>query len=481
MIDSVNRFYSWNANRLTESCLPLEHHETYATISKIVRYTGQFFAACFHGLVHCLLLPIKLFTASKLEPIIPWDKITIDKSLFNGFTTSAFQTDGGKNHPHSTWRQWEKTSHIEGNQRSGRALDYWNHPEKLIENLKQFNCSHYRFSVEWSSIEPEKGKINGEALEFYRKLCTLLEKEGIKPVVTLHHFSDPVWFLNKKGFEDEKNIADFVDFSVRVHEALSPWVSDWVTINEPTIYAFQGYFRGVYPPGVRDTERTGIVLKNLAIAHTAVIDALPKRDKDQFGIAHQALEFEPCYSWEPAENLACKVLSQITNRVFLDFLKTGEFNFKIPFAANITYSKPDIHKYLDFVGLQYYTVPLISLRGSTCRTGEKMTRMPFRFYPQGLARVLEDFKAINKPIWITETGASTDNEPDQQEFLEKAFKVATFAKENGVPVKGILVWTIEDNFEWDMGYNQGFGVMARDQKMKMAGKWLQETFVKSNT
>ena len=423
--------------------------------------------------------------------------VRIDPQIELGVATSEFQVSGATNFPNSSWAAWEnsKTSSgvpcIENGDRSGKALDFWNHPEILISKLKELGVKHYRFSVQWSAIQPEKGMIDESALVNYVDLCNNLIKNGINPFITLHHFSDPQWFLNAGGFENEANIQNFIDFSKIVYTRLCPFVKEWITFNEPTIYAFQGYVMGVFPPGITEPSRAGVVLKNMLKAHCDVYDELKKIDgTTKIGIAHQALRFRPYSEYNPIESTTCYYLTQMTHQCAMDFFKTGTFNFDIPLCKAVTYKNPSIQHKLDFFGVQYYTDPLIGMEfstkfmDSTCYANEKMTDMPFRFYPQGLASLLDECRALNKPIWITETGAAA-NENDQKEYITKALQTASYAKSMGVPVERVHVWSLIDNFEWNMGWPKKFGLFSfdpqtQDSKLKLAGLFLKSLIEKSN-
>lgn len=423
--------------------------------------------------------------------------VGIDPALQIGVATSEYQVNGAGNFPNSTWAKWENSKKedgsfcIENNDHSGHAVDFWHKPELLISKLKELGIKHYRFSVEWSAIEPQKGQIDQVALNKYIDLSQMLIENGIVPFITLHHFSDPQWFLEAGGFENEKNNQHFIDFSKIVYTKLSPFVKEWITFNEPTIYAFQGYVRADYPPGVKDPNRAAHVLKNMLAAHCNVYDELKKIDSNtKIGIAHQALRFRPYYAYEPIESTVCQQLTNMTHQFVMDFFKTGEFKFYIPFVADVTYSRPDIQDKIDFFGVQYYTDPLIGpefsikIMDSTCYPDEKMTHMPFRFYPQGLASLLDECRSIKKPIWITETGAAA-SEADQKEYIEKALKTASYAKQCGVKVERVHVWSLIDNFEWNMGWPKQFGLFSfdpktQDSKLRLAGQFLQDVIKNSN-
>ena len=125
----------------------------------------------------------------------------------------------------------------------------------------------YRFSIEWSRLEPTEGAWEENALAVYSAMVDDLLARGIRPVVTLHHFSHPDWWEAKGGFADRANLPSFVAYCERVFEALSDRVSTWVTINEPTVFSTMGYTEGMFPPGKRSLTHTLRVLHKHLYAH----------------------------------------------------------------------------------------------------------------------------------------------------------------------------------------------------------------------
>ena len=195
------------------------------------------------------IIPVMYFTNS--EPEIQWDWKTIEqeeiyfpRNFAWGTATAAHQVEG--NNTANNWYQWELAvdetgnSRIHNGQRSGLAADHWNRYPEDIKLMKELGVSHYRFSVEWSRIEPELGKIDEQALNHYRQLCPELLTAGITPVVTLHHFSHPAWFEELGAFEKDVNIEYFINFSEIVYNALHDLVTMWCTINEPAVFVSQG-------------------------------------------------------------------------------------------------------------------------------------------------------------------------------------------------------------------------------------------------
>ena len=179
-----------------------------------------------------------------------------------GVATSSHQVEGGCT---KNWSSWENSTdednnpRIHNDEKSGIACDHWNRYKDDIQLIKDLGVTSYRFSIEWSKVEPEEGRFDAMALEHYKNVCIALKESGIMPVVTLHHFTHPIWFEEMGAFENKENLDYFVRYSERVFDALNEYVGMWCTINEPAVYTYQGYFNGVWPPGKIDPQLAGKV------------------------------------------------------------------------------------------------------------------------------------------------------------------------------------------------------------------------------
>lgn len=201
-----------------------------------------------------LLVTLVVFSALHAQKIYwGWEQldsivesVELPKGFLVGCGTAELQISGADNLPNCQWASWERAGKVPP---SGTACNSLHKRSDDIALLKKMGMQAYRFSVDWSLIEPEEGTFNEEALTEYRQFTDDLIAAGIKPVVTLLHFVHPQWFEDKGSFEIDENINYFVRFSKKVFETLGNRVFLWCTINEPTVYPFQAYIRGVWPPG----------------------------------------------------------------------------------------------------------------------------------------------------------------------------------------------------------------------------------------
>jgi len=393
-----------------------------------------------------------------------------------GTATAAHQVEG--NNTNNNWYRFEHQKdssgkpRIHNNDKSGLAADHWNRYKEDIDLMNELGVKYYRFSIEWSKIEPKNGIFNEKALEHYRELCTTLIDSGLTPVVTLHHFTHPIWFEDLGGFEKEENIKHYLEFSEFVFNKLSDLVPFWCTINEPAVYVSQGYFNGVFPPGKKDPVLAGQVMKNLLNAHVAVfrhLKTLPNGMNVQIGLVKNITQFDPLRRWHILDWYFSGILNDIFTNNTIDLLTTGDFNFYLPGMANISYKNTDAIGAIDFIGLNYYSRWHVKGHLNTAtpftfetRPEDIQTDMPYSIYPEGFYRAIQTISKLNKPIIITENGIA-DNKDDRRElFIERYLYALYKAIMDGYDIRGYFYWTLMDNFEWAEGYAMKFGLYEVD-------------------
>lgn len=437
-----------------------------------------------HGTIAALILVVILFVRAQniqIPQVISERAVAahFPKNFLFGATCAAFQDWGSQTLPHSNWAHFEKGVHADGNphiargEQSGDGNGNFSRHLEDIELLTKLGLNSYRFSIDWSFIEPVEGEFKQEAIDHYVNYCKKLGEAGIKPMVTLHHFVHPQWFEEKGAFEKTENIAHFLTFAVHVFKQLSPHVELWCTFNEPTIYSFQSYVMGEFPPAKTDLHLAGIVTKNILKAHVMTyrtLKQLPGGDKAQIGLVHQYLKFEPYSFWNPVEKIPAHFLNIMTHYCVFNFLKTGSFSYKIPFKASVNeQNMVDLsqEKIIDFIGINYYSNPLITLFMTTntqtmvqssCYAGEYMTDMQYRAYPQGLYEMIEESAVLKVPMYITENGIADDKDDRREYFIQSYLYAVSKALKKGYNVRGYYYWSLMDNFEWAEGWGPKFGL-----------------------
>ncbi len=403
-------------------------------------------------------------------------KLNFPKSFFWGTATASHQVEGDCTN--NNWYNWENSLDSKGkptikdNQKAGLACDHWNRYKEDTELLKKLGVSHYRLSLEWSKIEPEKGKFNQNAITHYKNVIDHLIDNNITPYITLHHFTNPIWFDKLGGFEKQKNIEYFIIYCKEVFSLYSDVVKYWCTINEPEVYSVMGYFSGVFPPGNKDAQLTATVHKNLLISHTKVYYELKKMsngDTCKIGIVKNVMQFDPARRWHLLDWLACRITDIVYNKMSLSYLKFGKIKINIPFFINLAYTDTKAGKATDFFGLNYYSHVHLKFQFNTHEfftnvypDKDIMTDMPYTIYPEGLYRAIHQVKSIGKPIIITENGIADAKDDRRALFIRRYIFAMNRALNEGIDIKGYFYWSLMDNFEWAEGYDMKFGLYEVD-------------------
>lgn len=397
------------------------------------------------------------------------------KGFLWGTASSSYQCEGGNTN--NQWYRWEQQGYIRSGEQCGNAANWWEQGEHDFELAEQMENNALRLSLEWSRIEPEEGHWDDAALERYRVMLNDLHKRGMKPVVTLHHFTEPLWFVERGSFVREANIRFFVRYATHVVNALRDLCDFWITINEPNVYAVQGYELGVFPPGEQNVQRTLVVSRMLLQAHVEVFYAIRRiQPEAQIGYCLHYRLFDPANTFSPLDRSAASVQETLFNWAMLQAAESGHF----PFPASTVL--PPIAKAAgtrDFHGINYYTRNIVrfdprvpmemfgrrSTRKNTTRNDPGLDEDFGEIYPEGLYRVL---KAVhqrtrgNKPLYITENGFSDRRDDRRPRAILEHLAMVHRAIQSGIPVRGYLHWSLVDNFEWNNGWYVRFGLIEID-------------------
>ena len=425
-----------------------------------------------------------------------WDKIkiTADSLTFEnkknkepflfGVSTSAYQVegeDGVTQKPYNQWEKWaSKEVEIEGKKckpiehKAGKACEHWKRYKEDIQSMKDLGFKAYRFSVSWGKIEPKEGEFNEKALQHYEDVCKELQKQGIKPMITLFYHTYPCWFEDKGAFEKEANIACFERFCVKVFERLKQYVHIWFPFNTFTAYAFTGYSEGVRPPFKKDLQLAVDVLKNTLEAHVTVYHKLKSIDKNAtIGILKSIMHVDEYSKWNPLDLVASSQAEKLSKKCIYKFFKKGTFKVWLPTKANLKHINKKAIGAFDCIGLNYYSGVYIS-NFAMCARSELIPTQDelYTIYPEGLYRALEQLwsnwgKKFKVPIYVTENGVAAQKAEDRELFFKRHLYAVSKAIKDGIDVRGYMVWTLFDSFEWTDGYNvKNYGLYAVDRDMQ---------------
>lgn len=382
-----------------------------------------------------------------------------------GASTSAHQVEGGNHNQWSVWElesakalakqaeyknvwmprwdEYKKDAHKPENYVSGRGADHFNRYKEDFDLLLKLNMNAFRFSIEWSRIQPNSEKDwNHEAVEHYREYIRELKLRGIEPVVTLWHFTHPAWFEEKGAFSKYNNLKYFVTFADRVMRELGREVKYVITVNEPDSYCFNGFYTADWPPQ-KQSLFTGIeTYRNLLIAHNLIYKKL-KKHKRPYMISLAKL-YNHFYA---ADNRLSSRLSAWGRRFLTD---------------NIVIYR--VKHRLDFIAVNYYFAD--RMRGFATDTPNlKQSDLGWDMQPQFIGDVLVRLhKKYKKPLLITENGLADAGDTYRRWWLEETIKAITRAQLRGVRLLGYMHWSLIDNFEWAFGFWPRFGLIKIDYR-----------------
>jgi beta-glucosidase len=379
-------------------------------------------------------------------------ELKFPKNFLWGAATSSHQVEGGN---HNSWTAWEdQAGHIKDHAHSGRAADHWHRYAADYQNLSDMHLNGYRFSVEWSRIEPIEGEYDAAALRRYGQMLRALKSRDITPMVTLHHFTDPVWIETDGGWANPRTAERFVRFAMRVVEELGEDVQLWCTINEPTVEIGLGYMVGTFPPGQVNLAHFLRARRNMLSAHRqlyAAIHAFYRRrgwKRPQVAFAHHLSYVEPQNPRNPLDRLSAWVYDRINNRYFIDRTKDT----------------------VDFIGVNYYFYrrlrfaiggPLVIAR-EVPLPDAPASDLGWQVVPEGLYRLCRQLSALGKPIYVTENGLADAGDELRQWSLVRHAEAIHRAIAEGTDVRGYFHWSLIDTFEWENGYNSRYGLVAVD-------------------
>lgn len=399
-----------------------------------------------------------------------------------GAATAAHQVEGGLSA--NNWTRWERATRPDGRptiatgELVGRAVEHWERFEADLELMVALGLDTYRFSVEWSRIEPTPGRFDDAALERYRSWCVQLRAAGIEPMVTLHHFTEPAWLTDRGGLEDPGWPEAFARFVAFVVPALSEHVDRWITVNEPNIVTVLGWLTGDFPPGARDLARTATALQTLLQGHARAAELVRRLDRTpaatgerpgQVAIAHNVLLFEPRSRTNPAEVVAARVLHRQFNASILTACRTGTLRFGFP-GAGVHARIPGLAGSLDWLGVNHYLrhqvrVPGVEGPVDHGPDGTTITNdMGWDLIPDTLAVAVRWAARSGLPITVTEHGTCDAEVPDRRRQWLLTASLAALADEvaRGTDVRGYVHWSLLDNVEWAHGRMPRFGLYRVD-------------------
>ncbi|MFI5851242.1 GH1 family beta-glucosidase [Micromonospora chalcea] len=441
-----------------------------------------------------------------------------------GGATAAYQIEGAARDYGRGPSIWDTFSRTPGAVFAGHtgdvACDHYHRYAEDVALMAELGLRAYRFSVSWPRVRPDgTGPVEPRGLDFYDRLTDALLDAGLDPIVTLYHWDLPQALEDRGGWTVRETAEHFAEYALAVHGRLGDRVRTWTTLNEPWCSAYLGYGSGVHAPGRRDAGDAFRAVHHLLLGHGLAARALRSAGVETLGITLNLADVQPADAASAADAEAVRLVDGLHNRIFLDPLTgTGYPADVLAHVSRIV--TPDfvrdgdeklIAAPLDLLGLNYYAPTYVAGRADgaggdaypgTAGTVEflppagPLTDMGWSIEPAGLTRLLErvaaDYPGL--PLVITENGgAFPDTDVDEQggvadadrvAYLDGHLRAAHEAIARGVDLRGYLVWSVLDNFEWAEGYRKRFGIVHVDyltqrRTPKRSARWYQEVIARN--
>ncbi len=401
------------------------------------------------------------------------NSLKFPKGFLWGVGSSAYQFEGDS--INTQWYEFEKAGSIRTGEPSGKACDWWNNAEKDFDIAQSMGLNSLRISVSWARIEPEEGVFNPEAIERYREMLSALIERDIRPIICLHHFAHPVWFEKKGAFLSPTCVDDFTRFVKFTVSELYDLCNIWITINEPNVYAAEGYLDGNHPPAIHGSlPRYFRVLGNMARCHAAAYHIIHTIQREALvSFANHFIILTHAKD-QPFDRFATRIASDAFNNVFFNMLQ-GQ---KLPPFCGLKECTEPLKGTFDFIGVNIYGGADVAfdifkpqmgfvrrIKPKNGRTGDldpDGEAMFGEIYPQGIKIVVDKLAHYGKPFFVLENGI-----PDRDDKL-RPWVIACAARtihdllEQRYKIMGYHHWSLVDNFEWALGYSMKFGLVEMD-------------------
>ncbi|RKN39126.1 GH1 family beta-glucosidase [Micromonospora endolithica] len=438
-----------------------------------------------------------------------------------GAATAAYQIEGAARDDGRGPSIWDTFSRTPGRVFQGHtgdvACDHYHRYADDVALMAELGLHTYRFSVAWPRIQPDgTGPVNPRGLDFYDRLTDALLARGIDPIVTLYHWDLPQTLQDRGGWTARETAEHFATYATAVHARLGDRVGTWTTLNEPWCSAYLGYGNGVHAPGERDAGSAFTAVHHLLLGHGLAARALRAAGAETVGITLNPADVCPADPDSAADAAAARLVDGLQNRIFLDPLLRAAYPDDVlehvgRMVDPATFVRDGDEKLIaapiDLLGINFYQPTYVAGRpggaGSDAYPGTDgaveflpatgpLTDMGWMIEPAGLTRLLEriatDYPGV--PLLVTENGAAFPDkagsdpvgevqDTDRVAYLDGHLRAAHQAIARGVDLRGYLVWSLLDNFEWAEGYRKRFGIVHVDyltqrRTLKSSARWYQE-------
>lgn len=344
------------------------------------------------------------------------------------------------------WESIAKQATDPANYVSGRGIDHYRRYEEDFDIAKKLNLNAFRFSIEWSRIEPEKGVWDETAIEHYRDYIRQLRKRGLEPFLNIWHWTMPNWFVAEGGFKRSRNLKHWRRFVQKIADEYADDLKFIITLNEPNVYSTFSFLIGEWVPEEKNVFGFATVYYNLVRAHRQAYAILRRASPTlQIGLAPAMANIQA----KRPGNLI-DIVSTAWMRYFWNWWFVNRVSRK-----------------LDFVGFNYYFSDYYKA-GKLNNPDAPKNDLGWYMEPEGLHPLLiRTWAHYKKPIYITENGVADSGDQYRKWWLEETMVAMERAMSEGVDLRGYFHWSLFDNFEWKYGWWPKFGLVHVDREHGM--------------
>ena len=379
--------------------------------------------------------------------------------LLLGSATAATQIEGGDEN--NNWARFAAEGKVKDGSTPVRADDHYARFREDIDLMAEMGLQIYRLGIEWSRIEPKRGEYCEEALAHYREEIAYMISKGIRPLLTLHHFTNPLWFEDMGAFEHKDSPEIFLSLVKKSIEAFGDLVSEYITINEPNVYATNSLLFGEWPPEKRSMTSVVRAFSNMTAAHIKAYRYIHEKRKEmgfddtKVSFANHLRIFAPENPQNPLHRFFANASAYLFQDAITTAMMTGKCRYPILRRQGVKKGK-----YYDFIGINYYSRSTVRGFADGVKADCFKNDLGWEIYHEGLLDLSERlYEKYHAPVFVTENGTCDNTDAFRPRFIYDQLKLIS-EKENHIT--RYYHWSFLDNFEWKEGESARFGIVHVD-------------------
>ena len=388
-------------------------------------------------------------------------KFKLKSGLLLGSATAATQIEGGDEN--NNWARFAKEGKVKDGSSPVTADDHYNRFHEDIDLMSDMGLQIYRFGIEWSRIEPHRGEYSDDAIAHYREEIEYMLAKGIRPLLTIHHFTNPLWFEDMGAFEHKDSPEIFLSLTKKVVEVFGDIVNEYVTINEPNVYVTNSLLWGYWPPEKKSMASVIRAFSNMTAAHVLSYRYIHEKRKEmgyndtRVSFANHLRVFEPKNPSNLWHRFASRLSEYLFQGAITDAMMTGKCRFPVRRRKGVTRGK-----YYDFIGVNYYSRSTVTGFADGTREDCYHNDLGWEIYHDGLIELSNKLgKKYGGEVYVTENGTCDNNDSFRSRFIYDQLKLIS---ESDNPITRYYHWSFMDNFEWREGERERFGLVHVDYK-----------------